>query len=138
MPDQIPKGPIPVLMAMLLCDMVITDPDTGKKTLVGIFDRLSTLQFPTKRTMAVYAKLTDAQGKYIFRLQFIDIDRDQVLGEVQSEPIEISSRLEPFQFALPITVGAEHPGLYEFRLYANDTYIGRVPFWAAQITSEGG
>jgi len=43
MPDQTPKGPIPVLMAMLLCDMVITDPDTGKKTLVGIFDRLSTL-----------------------------------------------------------------------------------------------
>ena len=97
-------------MAMLLCDMVITDPDTGKKTLVGIFDRLNALQFPTKRTMTVYAKLTDVQGKYNFRLQFIGIDRDQVLGEVQSEPIEISSRLEPFQFHLPITVGVEHPG----------------------------
>lgn len=138
MPDQTSKGPIPVLTAMLLCDMVITDPDTGKKTLVGIFDRLTSLKFPTKRTMAVYAKLTDAQGRYVFRLQFVGIERDQVLGEVQSEVIEIADRLEPFQFALPITVGVERPGLYEFRLFANDTYIGRVPFWAAQITSEGG
>jgi len=138
MSEQPLQGPIPVLTAMLLCDMVITDPDSRKKTLVGIFSLLRSLQFPTRRTMAVYARLTDAQGRYVFRLELVDIERDRVLADGVSDPAEIRDRLSSFDFALPITVTLENPGLYEFRLYANNAYLGRTTFTAVAIDSKGG
>lgn len=37
-----PLSPIiPVLVAMLVCDVAVADPSTGKKNLIGIFNRVN-------------------------------------------------------------------------------------------------
>jgi hypothetical protein len=122
---------------LLLCEILITEAGTNRKTLVGIFDQLIVQRFPAHQRMAIYARLTDGQGLYRFKLDFVDVGHDRLLGEFESEPIEIPDRLRPFEVALPFLIDIEAPGLYEFRLYANDAYIGSIAFNAiAAIPSE--
>jgi hypothetical protein len=125
-----PHGPAPVVLAMLLCDMAITEQGTHKKTLVGIFQRVNARAFPTPQQMAIYVHLTDAQGTYIFRIDIVDVDRNNILGTVTSNSIEVPNRLEPFDFVFPIGMLIPEPGLYEFRLYANDAYLSSISFTA--------
>lgn len=125
-------GPSPVVSAMVLCDVAITEQETNKKTLVGIFHRVNANVFPVSQRMSMYVQLTDAQGIYIFRIEVADVDRDSILGMVTSNPIEVPNRLEPFDFVFPITVGIPAPGLYEFRLYANDAFLSCISFTAQQ------
>ena len=55
---------VPVLVAALVCDVVVSDPSTGKKNLIGIFDRVNVGKFTTTRRMSLYVKVTDADGDY--------------------------------------------------------------------------
>lgn len=123
-------GPSPVVSAMVLCDVAITEQGTSKKTLVGIFQRVNASVFPAPQGMSIYVQLTDAQGTYIFRIETVDIDRDHIIGTVTSNPIEIPDRLIPFDFVFPIIMIIPDPGLYEFRLYANDAFLSSVSFTA--------
>jgi hypothetical protein len=119
-----PSGPTPVLLAMLLCESVITDAETQRKTLVGIFDRVIARSLSESLWMAVYARFTDAQGVYKFRLECVDVGRDRPVGWYESHPFEILDRLQQTEIALRLAIPIDAPGLYEFRLYANDAYIG--------------
>ena len=132
-----PHGPIPVVLAMLICDMAIVEQGTNKKTLVGIFDNLIAQEFPVIQRMAIYVKLTDAQGAYTFRLELVDIEKNSISGKAESGLIEIQERLQPSDFALPLTMTIAAPGLYEFRLYANDTYISSISFSAMTAAQSG-
>jgi hypothetical protein len=129
-----PHGPSPVVLAMLLCDMAITEHGTLKKTLAGIFQPVNARVFPTAQQMSIYTHLTDAQGLYIFRIDIVDVDRNNILGTVTSSPIAVPNRLEPFDFVFPITMLIPAPGLYEFRLYANDAYLSSISFTARGAT----
>jgi hypothetical protein len=48
---------IPSVLAIVLCDWIIIEQDTGKKTLVGLFDNLNSSAFPFLRPMGFYARL---------------------------------------------------------------------------------
>ncbi|MBU0716889.1 MAG: hypothetical protein KJ749_01465 [Planctomycetes bacterium] len=55
----------PMGLALLVCDMIIEDKLTGKKTLVGLFDRIQTGRFPCVHpAMTVFVSLTGGRGKY--------------------------------------------------------------------------
>lgn len=128
-------GPSPVVSAMVLCDVAITEQTTNKKTLVGIFQRVNARTFPVPQRMYIYAQLTDAQGTYVFRIEVVDIERNNILGTVTTNPIEVPHRLIPFDFVFPITMLISAPGLYEFRLYANDSFLSSISFTAQGATS---
>jgi Family of unknown function (DUF6941) len=125
-----PPGPAPVVLAMLLCDMAITEQGTHKKTLVGIFQRVAARAFPAAQQMTLYVHLTDAQGAYIFRVDIVDIERNNILGTVTSNSIDVPNRLEPFDFVFPMAMLIPTPGLYEFRLHANGAYLSSISFTA--------
>ena len=51
--------------ALLVCDMVIEDKTTNKKSLVGLFTHIWAMAFPfAPHKMGVYFSLTDAEGTY--------------------------------------------------------------------------
>src|SRR5436305_596684 len=57
--------PKPVPMAIVICDQIIEDRLTGKKTLVGLFNSIAARSFPcTHATMSVFVSLTEGRGKY--------------------------------------------------------------------------
>ena len=120
--------PIPSIVAMLLCDHVITEAGSNKKTLIGVFDRWQLLKFPERLgTFWIYARLTDAEGKYVFKLRFVYLDEDKFLMEAKTEEITAADRLASCELALPVPLmPVEKPGRYEIQLLANDVYIGRT------------
>jgi hypothetical protein len=130
-----PSNPIaPYMLAMLLCDQVITDSATKKKTLVGIFSTVASPEFPRFQQMALFARLTDAEGTYRLRVDYVHVTDGETVGTVEAnEPVEIPNRLGIFDLVLPFTMPIPKPGQYEFRLFANNAYLGRVTFVAVQL-----
>ncbi len=55
----------PMGLSLVVCDSIIEDKFTGKKTLVGLFDRVQAARLPCVHpTMAVLVSLTGARGEY--------------------------------------------------------------------------
>ncbi|MFH1777349.1 MAG: hypothetical protein ABH952_07325, partial [Candidatus Omnitrophota bacterium] len=72
---------VPKINAMLLCDGIITEAGTNKKSLIGIFENISTQTFPCQHSqLSVYIKFTSAQGKYHFRLELVNISKNVIIG----------------------------------------------------------
>ena len=55
----------PLGLSLLMCDTIIEDKHTGKKTLVGLFDRVHARRFPCVHPfMCVFVSLTGARGRF--------------------------------------------------------------------------
>jgi len=126
--------PTPFLKALLLCEEIIVDERSKKKTLVGIFDNINVEKFPyVHLRLMIYVRVMDAQGEYRFRIDYVQVKTDQLLGRSEIPPITIQDRLRTQELIItppPIPIPA--PGEYEFRLWANDRYVGRVSFTATE------
>ena len=87
--------PTPKANAMLICDYVITERSTNKKSLIGIFENIGAHQFPcTHFALSVYIKLTEAQGVYDFRLELVNLRDDKLIGKSDMpKPVSISNPL---------------------------------------------
>lgn len=120
---------IPVLVAALLCDSLSVDPSSGKKSLIGIFDRLRVAQFPTGRIFTLYAKFTDALGRYHLKVQYVQEASDTVLGVIEAE-LRASDRTmgTELTITMPAAIAVPAAGRYEFRIFANEVYLGRTYF----------
>lgn len=126
---------VPYLLALLVCDSGTIDRNSGKKTLVGIFDRVTVGNFPTSRWLSVYFKLTDAQGKYIFKTQYTQVKSGNILAEAETkDALPIKNRLDTFDSLImfPMALPIPEAGQYEFRLYANNMFLGRIAINAVQ------
>jgi hypothetical protein len=115
---------IPVLIAALVCDVAAIDPSTRKKSLIGIFDRITVGKFPTKRPVSVYMKVTDAEGDYELEMRYIQCYTGKQLaganGALHSDDklasIDMVIHFPPLPFP--------EEGRYEFQIWANDMFLG--------------
>ena len=74
-----PNKPVPIPLAMLICDTVIEDKLTGKKSLIGLFNSINAKSVPiTHPSLNVYITLTEGRGSYEGKLRCL-IDNDTVL-----------------------------------------------------------
>lgn len=128
----------PYVLAVLLCDTIIRDAETGKTTLVGLFDVVTAVAFPAVQQFGIYIKLTDAQGPYMIRLEYVDLAGDRIIESHEVGPIEVADRLAPTELTLVIAARVPAAGSYEFRVYANNAYLARAPFEAAVLDGSGG
>jgi hypothetical protein len=119
--------PIPSVVAMLICDQAITEQNTNKKTLIGIFENLASADFPVSIPRAsIYIKLADAQGDYTFKLRIVKLKDESLISEVEAK----ATILDVSQYAElvlnMVNMPIPEPGKYEFQLYAQDIYLHRV------------
>jgi len=130
----------PSVQAFLVCDTVIVDSQTGKKSLIGTFTHLWAPRFPCQHhQMGVYFCLTDAEGEYEFELQLIYLDQDTLVGKATLSPFTIKNRLEIHDFGVNIpSLVFPGPGRYEFRLYASGHFITHKDFDVIQQERPGG
>ncbi len=134
------KQPNPVVKAFLICDQIIHDAQTGKKSLIGVFHELRADRFPaTHPTLWIYANLTDARGRYDFEIRLIDVSRNQVLGKGTPPPIEISGPLQTTELSAQLrNVTLMQPGTYEFQLHANDQLVATKAVRVMQVEPSQG
>jgi hypothetical protein len=130
------QRPHPSLNAMLLCDHTIREQGTGKVSLIGIFESISAARFPVvHRALSVYAKLGDAEGEYVIRLELVRLDDNHVVAQGSLRAV-FADRMTPSEliFALE-NLGLERAGRYEFRLFADDRFVAGKSFTVLQATS---
>lgn len=123
--------PTPKTNAMLICDYVITEQNTNKKSLIGIFENINAGKFPCiHHALSVYIKMTEGQGVYRFRLELIDLRSDKVVGKGEiPKDIHITSPLTAHELVFNLrSIKFEHPGEYEFRIFGNDKIFGQKTF----------
>ena len=122
--------PTPVPIAFLLCERVIIEEGTRKKTIIGVWNNINAPTLPfTQRPVCLYARLIDGEGRYALKMVLIQVETQEKMLTIEGE-ITAESRHNPIDFASPIfglTIPAA--GEYEFSLWMNDRYIHRVRFY---------
>jgi len=124
----------PHVLAMVICDMVIDDRISGKKSLVGLFDAIATTVLPcTVNELHVFLALTDGYGTMKTRLRCVKAASDEELFTTEQE----------VSFPDPLTVvemnlgfcGCEFPdaGEYRFQLYAGGTLLCERKFHVSLV-----
>src|SRR3972149_9653654 len=65
--------PNPDVLALLVCDQIITDRLTGKQSLIGMFSKVHAVGFPaTHPQLAVFVALTDGHGRTELTIRIVD------------------------------------------------------------------
>jgi hypothetical protein len=62
----------PSLSLLVLCDGAVRDPNSGKMTLYGLFDRVICNTLPGTSHFTIYAKLVGGTGKHEIGIQILD------------------------------------------------------------------
>jgi hypothetical protein len=122
--NKVLSNVIPVLVAALICDVAVMEPNTGKKSLISIFDRINVGKFPTKRPVSMYMKITDAEGHYKTEVRYIHVNSGKILAKAEGE-LEAKNRLLSIDVVInfpPLPIPEK--GRYEFQVWANNVFIG--------------
>ena len=130
------KGATPKANAMLLCDSVITEVGTNKKTLIGVFENINVIKFPTiHHFLAVYIKLTAAKGTYRFKLELVNLQSNTIIGKGEiPQDIAINNPLGAHELVFNLgDLRFDTPGGYEFRIFANDKIFEQKTFLVRRI-----
>lgn len=118
---------VPKVQAIVLADHIYVDPQTGKMTLIGTFNRLWAKSFPSvfSRPTALYVNLTNIRGQVQVDMRWVDLADGSVLlssptlDVVADDPLTSAELLiEVPPFPLP------HAGVYAFELFGNDERLG--------------
>lgn len=115
---------VPVLVAALVCDVAVEDPATGKKNLIGIFDRIHVAKFPAERPMSLYLEVTDAQGNYDTEVRYVQVNSGKLLAGADGE-LHATDRLASIDTAVrfpPLPI--PEAGRYEFQIWFNSVFLG--------------
>jgi hypothetical protein len=132
-----PDIPTPSVQAFLVCDQVIEDSQTKKKSLIGIFTHLQAASFPFQHNqMGLYFCLTDAEGTYHFDIDLAYINTEQLVCRATLPNIVIADRLQISDFGINIpSLMFPAPGRYEFRLRMEGHLIAQKDFNVIQMSS---
>ena len=123
---------VPLLVAVLVCDVAVADPATGKKNLIGIFDVVHVRNFPTTRPMSLYFKVADAEGTYKIEVRYVQVSTGKVIGSAEGE-LSTTDRLTTSEMHLtfpPLPI--PEMGAYEFQIWANSMFLGAASMRAVQ------
>ncbi len=125
-----PRPPRPVVKALLLCDTILHEPATNKKSLIGVFHNIFAGGFPvTHGSLGVYANLADAAGEYAVEVRIVNLSTGREIARPRLPSARATNRLEPMEIAVQMFgVVFPEPGRYEIQLWANEELIGGRDF----------
>ncbi len=68
-------GRLPIGLAMIVCDNIHVDPNTGKRTILGTLTNIRSQTFPkVQPLLCVYMALTECYGPFEFTYRIVDAD----------------------------------------------------------------
>ncbi|MGN0867345.1 MAG: DUF6941 family protein [Oligosphaeraceae bacterium] len=117
----------PIGIGLIPCDTLIQDRITGKKSFIGVFDRISSSKFPlVSRPFYILVCLAGRNGTYPFSLELSSEKEGQVVFEAKGNVVMVSPT-DGVDMVFPIQrVQFPTPGLYwiKFKI-AGDTLMLR-------------
>jgi hypothetical protein len=121
---------------LYLCDQVIIDRDSGRRTLVGLFEAADAEEFPTTLSFDVYAELRDGLGPVTLSLVVTHLESGDLI-EVQDVEVTFP---DPF-FLVPVLFQVtdhpfDAPGAYVFEILADGEPVCHRRFQLDQSEGE--
>lgn len=115
------KPEIPMGLALVLCDTIIEDRMTGKKSLIGMFDRLGSNKFPCIHPhLSVLVSLTSGKGEYPCKIVCQHLDGDTIAFQGQGE-IKMQNPHQVVDIAFNFHgVKFPKPGIYTLQFQVDD------------------
>lgn len=128
---------IPTVLSILVCDSIIIEAGTGKKSFIGVFDVLNARALPVVHSVGFFARLTDLEGKYRFTVKVVHLDvaGEKPVAGLDTQEQEMLDPLAMMDLALTLPIKFPALGRYEFQLFANDCYVGRATMVVSKIGS---
>jgi len=116
--------PTPIGLAIVICDQIIEDKLTNKKSLIGIFNQIATQSFPCRHPqVSVFVALTDGRGQCAARLRIVHDESDRVVAEVNGNiQFPDAHTVVELNFGLVGLVFPD-PGVYAIEFYCDDALV---------------
>ncbi len=120
---------VPTLVSILICDQVIDDKLSNKKSAIGIFNTILVPKVPTAiQHMAILASVTEISGKVEMELRLVRDSDDAVVfsgkGAVEApNPLAVVDLLFAMQ-----GIQVPEAGQYAFELLSGGELLGRRRF----------
>ena len=129
--------PKPILLNMVICDQILQDVRTGKKSLIGIFNRIHSHVVPFAHKLDVFVSLTEGNGTYSSELKCLKADTNEVIAKLNG-PIELVDPHDILEVNF-VSLNLIFPsfGNYRFEFMCNDTSIGFARFEVLKIQNQG-
>ncbi|MFH1037487.1 MAG: hypothetical protein V1789_02315 [PVC group bacterium] len=116
-------------LALIVCDEVIEDKKTSKKSLIGMFNRIVVKEFPCKHPrLHVFVSLTGGRGEHKVDLRCINQStRKPLFGATGKIGFNNPNAIIEVDFDLQNAVFPE-PGNYAFEFLCDDEWVLDRPF----------
>jgi hypothetical protein len=125
------------VLAMILCDLVITDAESNKKSLIGLFDRVETAIIPCiVHELHIYLSLTDGHGSLPVEVACVPADSAEELFRGQTwvrfeDPLQVVE----LQFVFP-NARFPYAGEYRFQFFAEGHLLRERKFVVSYLSPE--
>jgi hypothetical protein len=129
----------PTLVSMLVCDQVIDDKLSNKKSAIGIFNTVMVPRMPTAiHQMAILASLTELVGPAALELRLVRDSDNDVLFRGQGT-VEAPNPLAVVDLVFGLHgVRVPDAGQYAFELWSGSELLGRRRFQVVVRTPPSG
>jgi len=120
---------LPTLVSFLVCDQVIDDKITNKKSAIGLFNTVLVPQLPAViNQLAVLASLTEIESRVILELRLVR-DADNAILFQTHGPVEAPSPLATVDLVFNMHgLRLADAGQYAFELHCGGEMLGRRRF----------
>lgn len=121
----------PALLALLLCDQFIDDRRSGKRSLIGLYDQINSIQFPVSRDMLVVAIVGGMADGSRVGLGLLAPGGTDLLG-IEMQPPSGPGKVNEMAFELQ-GVTLPEPGLHWLTLRVDGKELARRPINVVKV-----
>lgn len=125
---------LPQVLAMVICDTVIDDRISNKKSLIGLFDAIATTHLPcVVNELHVFLALTEGYGTVNLKMRCASAESDNELFATESQ-VTFPDPLAVLEINLGFR-GCSFPqaGEYRFQLFAEGTLLCERKFRITKV-----
>jgi hypothetical protein len=94
--------------------------------------------FPARFAVYAYIRITDAEGDYTFRLEYVRSATLEIIESVELGVIRATDRLRYYDAVVPMTLNIPEPGAYELRVIGNGGQLGFTRLEVLAPSQQGG
>ncbi len=116
--------PRPKALAFIICDTVIDDKASNKKSLIGMFNNIYSAKFPCRHAaLNVFVSLTEGHGEYKCSLVCVKDDESKKIAQMDG-PIKFNNPLSVVEAKFEIRgMVLPEPGMYRFDFLCGDVPV---------------
>ena len=124
----------PMGNSLIVCDDIIEDKLTGKKTLIGMFTKIHTIHFPTTHPkLNIFISFDNAKGKYKFKVKIVGEKNGNVIVEAKGN-ITVKSPIDMTDLNIVfMNVMFPEEDIYNIEFFCNEELVLQRRFTVEKI-----